>query len=248
MTPKNRPLDGGIYKASHEGSTPPLPVKKSGSDEGSPRGMIVDAQKNREQQLSEKERGKMFDEEKQELWRKGLITQDEIYNIQCREVLNETLAARKRMSQGYSASGHPGHAGYSGYSGHAGYSTSSYPAPPAFSASGRAGYSAAKPGEGLDPQQLQQLLEAGVISEQDIINDKKAQKDFSNSTSSYPAPPAFSASGQAGYSAAKPGEGLDPQQLQQLLEAGVISEQDIINDKKAQKDFSKEKEVNLAFF
>ena len=181
MTPKNRPLDGGIYRASHEGSTPPLPVKKSGSDEDSPRGIIVDAQKNREQQLSEKERGKMFDEEKQELWRKGLITHEEIYNIQSREVLNETLAARKRMTQGYSASGHTGQAGYSGYSGHAGYSTSSYPVPPAYSASGypgQPGYSAAKPGEGLDPQQLQQLLEAGVISEQDIINDQKAQKDF----------------------------------------------------------------------
>ena len=181
MTPKNRPLDGGIYRASHEGRTPPLPVKKSDSDEDSPRGIVVDAQKYREQQLSEKERGKQFDEEKQELCRKGLITQDDIYNIQSREVLNETLAARKRLTQRYSASGYTGPAGYSGYSGHAGYSTSSYPAPPAYSASGspgQAGYSAAKPGEGLDPQQLQQLIEAGVISEQDIINDKKAQKDF----------------------------------------------------------------------
>ena len=193
MTPKNRPLDGGIYRSASGGGSPPLPAKKSDSVEYSPGGRILDAQKDREQQLTEKEKAKLFDEEKQELCRKGFITKEEIYTIQNRESLNELVEARKRMAQGYSTYGYPGQAGYptsgypgqagyptSGYSGQAGYPTSGYPGPPAYSAfaPGQAGYSAASPGEDLNPQQLQQLIEAGVLTKQDIINDQKAQKDF----------------------------------------------------------------------
>ena len=212
MTPKNRPLDGGIYRSASGGCSPPLPAKKSDSVEYSPGGRILDAQKDREQQLTEKERGKLFDEEKQELCRKGLITEEESYNIQSREILDKLVEARTRMAQGYSTYGYPGQAGYptSGYPGQAGYPTSGYP--------GLAGY----PTSGYSGQ-------AGYP------------------TSGYPGPPAYSAfaPGQAGYSAASPGEDLNPQQLQQLIEAGVLTKQDIINDQKAQKDFDKDRQVEV---
>ena len=181
MTPKNRPLDGGIYRSASGGGSPPLPTKKSDSVEYSPGGRILDAQKDREQQLTEKEKAKLFDEEKQELCRKGLITEEESYNIQSREILDKLVEARK-MTLSYQTYGHPGQAGYptSGYPGQAGYPTAGYPGPPAYFASGpgQAGYSAASPGEDLNPEQLQQLIEAGVLTKQDIINDQKAQKDF----------------------------------------------------------------------
>lgn len=171
MTPKNHPLHGGIYKAGPGGGSPPLPATKSDSVEYSPGGRILDAQKNREQQLTEKEQAKLFDEEKQELCRKGFITQEQIYTIQTRENLIEVVEARKRMTQGYPTFGYPGQVGYSAFE---------YPGSPAYfaSGSGQAGYSAASVGQDMDPRELQQLIDAGVLCEQDLINDKKAQKDF----------------------------------------------------------------------
>ena len=55
-----------------------------------------DLKKKPREQLTEKEKAKLFDEEKQELCRKGFITKEEIYTIQNRESLNELVEARKR--------------------------------------------------------------------------------------------------------------------------------------------------------
>lgn len=80
-----------------EVEAPPLPAKKQHDDKDSTGGRILNAQKLREQELSEKEKGQKFFEEKQEMLKKGLITNDELYTIDTRDELLKKTEARKRF-------------------------------------------------------------------------------------------------------------------------------------------------------
>jgi hypothetical protein len=151
MTPKNRPLEGGVFMLPNDGNAPPLPAKKQHDDSCSPGEKVRDAQKHREQQLSEKEKGKLFDQEKQELRNQGFITENEVYTIDNPEDLRRLVEGRKRASYPDPNNGYPG-----------------YP--------GKAGYPSAAPGD--DQQQLIQLLQSGVISEQDVVNNQKALQNI----------------------------------------------------------------------
>jgi hypothetical protein len=117
MTPKTRPLEGGIFISPKAGDTPPLPAKKQYDNSYSPGEKVLDAQKQREQQLSEKEKGKLFDAEKRELHEKGLITEYEVYTIDSpEEELNRLVEARReRMGNLDPSQGYPGYPGQTGY-------------------------------------------------------------------------------------------------------------------------------------
>ena len=79
MTPKNHPLEGGIYAVPKD-QPPPLPARHSASGSTQPGGHVLNAQKSREQELSEKEKGKKLSELKLNLLQSGQITKDEYYN------------------------------------------------------------------------------------------------------------------------------------------------------------------------
>ena len=151
MTPKDQPLEGGIFMTPGEGNAPPLPAKKQFETDNSPGGKILDAQKHREQQLSEKEKGKLLYEKKKELWKDGFITEDELYTINNPDELQELVEARKRNMKpdAYPMAGYSNRANYPGRS-----------------------------DDDINQQQLMQLLQSGVISQQDVINDEKALRNL----------------------------------------------------------------------
>ena len=107
MTPKDHPLDGGVFVSRNDSNAPPLPAKKQTSDDSVPGGRVLDAQKHREQEISDKKKALAFDEEKQELQRQGLINKDEVYTIDNPNELHRIVEDRKRwMSGNYDQGGY----------------------------------------------------------------------------------------------------------------------------------------------
>ncbi|XP_028391696.1 LOW QUALITY PROTEIN: uncharacterized protein LOC114516423 [Dendronephthya gigantea] len=141
MTPKDHPLDGGVFVSRNDSNAPPLPAKKQPSDDSAPGGRVRDAQKNREQEISEKKKAAAFDEEKQEFHRQGLISEKETLTIDSQDQLHRIVEERKR----------------SGYYGQAEY--------PRTSAA-----------DDLNDEQLRQLMQSGVLTEQDLINNGLVNK------------------------------------------------------------------------
>lgn len=224
MTPKNHPLSGGIFISPNERNAPPLPAKKQYSDEMQcPSARILDAQKDREKQLSQKEKAKLFDEEKQDLYNKGIITENEIYEISSPAELRNIVEARQTYA-------HPNKNSYS-----AGFPNTAYPGTNPYS-SGQTGYpGVTNASHGYFGQDNGYLGQTGYSP---LPNSAQVYPDFGiQGNQPYP--------GSAGYPRTKASDGLNDEQLAQLLQSGVISQQDIINSEKAQKDLDINKKVKL---
>ena len=126
MTPKNLPLEGGIYVVPKD-QPPPLPAKHPASGRTQPGGHVLNAQKSREQELSEKEKGKKLSKQKLHLLQSGQITEDEYYNP---VLLEERGFDMARLNE-------------------------------------------PQPNRSSEEQMKQQLLQAGVITQDDIDNNDR---------------------------------------------------------------------------
>lgn len=189
----------------HVGNVPPpLPPRQMTQSMYSPK--IIDAVKQREQQLSEKEKAKLFDLEKQKFFSEGMITKDETYTIQSSEELNTIVKERKRTKELYELHGGENYLGREHYSGGENYpGREHYPGGELYS--GKQSYRShiadydpnllkehyggafhpgvlnishgfSKPGVGSDQDQLTQLLKSGVIDQNDVTNHEKAQREL----------------------------------------------------------------------
>ena len=223
MTPKNNPLEGGIF-LTPGGSAPSLPPRNQNDIAPAPVGKVVEhAQKYREQQLSEKEKGKLFYEEKQELHEKGLITEDELYTIDTSEELHRIVERRKReiaADDGYRIVN---------------------------AQKQREKQLSEKEKGKLFYKEKQELHEKGLITEGELYTidtseqlhrTVEGRKRGTRTNDGYHIP---RYSDQTGY----PGQhGEDVNQLMQLLQSGVIDQQDVINNEKALKDLSMDRQVS----
>lgn len=174
MTPKHVPA-----------KPPPLPPRKIPQDlvtnpndvdsKVQPGGRVVNAQKSREQELSEKEKAKKSYEEKYNLMVSGKITEEEFYN--------PDLLSRRNID-------------------------ALLP-----------GDTKSVPNSGLSDEELKQLLQAGVISQEDLVNNEVLQgrKD-----------PLKSSSEQKLVSGRE--SGLTEEKVRQLLQNGVLLEEDLYNN------------------